>query len=271
VNQPVLAAAALPSSRAVEVGGAVASFFGTILNIGPGTAMSCRIAPVTVLPGPPAFSYQTTNCATNLPTGPPDTPTNIAAGQPGCFAFYFTPGVAFSETQVQLSYDCDNTNPAPNVPLVNTVQLLASDDPVSDIVALAATSPINATFPFGDLIVRIPTPLPNIAAFGVATVNVGAPGTITASASAGGLPLTLSICETTGQPEGACMAAPSLNVNSDIAADETNTFSIFVTATGTVVFNPGTNRIQVDFTGGGGGGGTSVAVCTASCPPAPAP
>jgi hypothetical protein len=271
VNQPVLAAAALPSSRAVEVGGAVASFFGTILNIGPGTAMSCRIAPVTVLPGPPAFSYQTTNCATNLPTGPPDTPTNIAAGQPGCFAFYFTPGVAFSETQVQLSYDCDNTNPAPNVPLVNTVQLLASDNPVSDIVALAATSPINATFPFGDLIVRIPTPLPNIAAFGVATVNVGAPGTITASASAGGLPLTLSICETTDQlPVGACLAPPAASVITVIAAGGTNTFSIFVTATGTVVFNPGTNRIQVTFTGAGGGGGTSVAVCTASCPPAPA-
>jgi hypothetical protein len=269
---PLLVAAALPSSRAVEVGGAVASFFGTILNIGPGTAMSCRIAPVTVLPGPPAFSYQTTNCATNLPTGPPDTPTNIAAGQPGCFAFYFTPSVAFSETQVQLSYDCDNTNPAPNVPLVNTVQLLASDDPVSDIVALAATSPINATFPFGDLIVRIPTPLPNIAAFGVATVNVGAPGTITASASAGGLPLTLSICETTDQlPVGACLAPPAASVITVIAAGGTNTFSIFVTATGTVVFNPGTNRIQVDFTGGGGGGGTSVAVCTASCPPAPAP
>ncbi len=264
---PLLAAAALPSSRSVEVG-AVASFFGTILNAGPGTtAHGCRIAPITVLPGPPVFTYQTTD-ASNVPTGTPNTPVDILSGTGQTFVFTFQPSVAFPQTQVQLSYDCDNTNPAPIAPGVNTVALLAANDPVPDIVALAATNP-------NDLILRIPTPLPNAAAFGVATVNVGAGGSITASADTGGVSLTgvtVTICETTGQPGGACIATPSASVTTQIDANETNTFSIFVSANASanVAFLPATNRIQVHFTGGGGGGGTSVAVCTknnASCPP----
>jgi hypothetical protein len=56
-------------------------------------------------------------------------------------------------------------------------------------------------------------------------------------------------------------------VQTQINTSATPTFSVFVTATAAIPFNPATNRIQVRFDGGGGGGGTSVAVCTAPlCP-----
>jgi hypothetical protein len=73
----MLAAAVLPSSRSIQVGGA-ATAFATIINIGTATGFGCSIAPSPPVAGT-TFSYQTTNPSTNALTGTPNTPVDIPA------------------------------------------------------------------------------------------------------------------------------------------------------------------------------------------------
>jgi hypothetical protein len=201
------------------------------------------------------FAYQTTD-ASNAPVGSPNTPADIAAGGSQNFVFGFLPTATFSPTDVLLTYDCTNSDPAPVTVGLNTLLLSASATPVPDIVALAAT-------PSGDGIVDLPgTNGSN--AFSVATVNVGSTDTITASAAPSvTLPLALSICET-NPATGACLSGPASSVTSSVSAGATPTYSVFVTANGTVPFDPANNRIIVEFTDAGGvvRGSTSVAVRT---------
>ena len=137
----------------------------------------------------------------------------------------------------------------------DTLLFSASATPVPDIVALGAT--LN-----NDGIVNIPGTT-GTGVFAVATVNVGASGSITASADTGSanLPVTLTLCQT-NPTTGACLASPSGSVTTTINANATPTFGIFVAGTGTVAVNLATNRITVRFKDGGGitRGATSVAV-----------
>jgi aldose sugar dehydrogenase len=246
-----LVAAVLPSNRSVQVG-TTASAFATIINAGSVTATACGFSLLTSLPA--IFSYQTTNPATNQVIGSPNTPVNIAAGAAQSYVFALTPSAPIAPTDVQFSFDCTNTNPAAINTGLNTMLLSASATPVPDIVALAAT--LN-----NDGIVT----LASTGVFAVATVNVGATGTITASADTGAatLPVNISLCET--NPEtGACISAIGASVTTQIDANETPTFGIFVQGNGNVPFDPAANRIFVRFKDAGDvtRGSTSVAVRT---------
>jgi hypothetical protein len=147
-------------------------------------------------------------------------------------------------------------NPAPVVAGVNTLNLLASTTPVPDIVA------VNATSDPGYVDVSAST---GTGAFAVATDNIGAPGTITASVNTGAanLPVTLAICQTTPST-GACLSAPVPSVMLPIASGATDTFGIFVVSSSAIPDMPAVNRIFVQFTDSGGvvRGETSVAVRT---------
>jgi hypothetical protein len=127
---------------------------------------------------------------------------------------------------------------------------------VPDVVALAATVTNNG-------ILGIPG-TSGSGAFAVATVNVGASGSITATPTApSSLPLTLSICQT-DPTSGQCISAIGPSVTTTINANATPTFAIFGTASGAITFAPGTSRISVQFSDSGGivRGSTSVAVQT---------
>ena len=249
-----LAASVLPASRSVQVGDS-ATAFATVINTLTTVASSCGIAPLSNVAA--NFSYQTTDSATNTPTGTANTPVDIAPGEFQSYVFALTPTAAFDSTDVQLSFECANTNPAPVTVGLNTLLLSASDAPVSDIVALSAT-------PTGDGIVALPGSL-GANAFAVATVNVGSSDTITASADTGTatVPVSLSVCES-NPATGECLSAPAASVTSSIDANATPTFSVFVTGSGTVPFDPATNRIFVRFRDAGDvtRGSTSVAVRT---------
>jgi hypothetical protein len=160
-------------------------------------------------------------------------------------------------TDVQFSFDCANSSPAPINTGLNTLLLSASATPVPDIVALAATTT-------NDGIVNI-LGTNGIGAFAVATVNVGATGAITASADTGAtsLPLTVSLCET-NPATAQCISGISSTVTTTINANATPTFGIFVQGNGNVPFDPALNRIFVRFKDGGNvtRGSTSVAVRT---------
>lgn len=171
--------------------------------------------------------------------------------------FAFTTTASFNPTDVELTFDCSNTNPAPVTTGLNTLLLSASNTPVPDIVASAVT-------PTGDGTVRLPG-VGGSGAFAVASVNVGSTGTITATPGFGGasLPVALSICET-NPATGACLGTAAAGVTTTIAAAATPTFAIFATATGDVAFNPASNRVSVSFADAGRitRGSTSVALTT---------
>ena len=254
VSRPSLVAAVLPSSRSVQVG-TTATAFATIINTSSATATACGLALLTSLPA--TFSYQTTNPATNQVIGSPNTPLNIAAGAAQSYVFALIPSAPIAPTDVQLSFDCTNTNPASIIPGLDTLLFIASNTPVPDIVALAATTS-------NDGILNIPG-ANGAGAFAVATVNVGASGSITAAADTGGasIPVNLFICQT-NPGTGACLAAPGSSVTTTINTNATPTFGIFVQGNGNVPFDPAGNRIFVRLKDGGNvtRGSTSVAVRT---------
>ena len=182
-----LGAAILPGSRAVQVNH-TATAFATILATGTGTATGCAITP-TNAPAGTAFSYQQTN-ASNVPIGTPNTPATIPAGGFQTFIFALTPSVPFPAADLRFSFDCTNTAPAPDTPGVNTFLLTSTSAPGPDIVALGATVT-------HDGIANIPGAT-GTGFFSVATVNVGAGASITATVDTGGaaLPVVLTLCQT---------------------------------------------------------------------------
>jgi len=255
-NGPVtsLVAAVLPSSRSVQVGIA-ATAFAALINAGTETAIACALTLITSLPA--TFTYQTTDPATNQVTGSPNTPVNVGAGATQSFVFALTPTAPIAPTDVQLSFDCANSDPAPINIGLNTLLLSASATPVPDVVALAATLT-------NDGIVNIPGAT-GTGAFVVATVNVGMSGSITGSADTGSAPLPVNIflCQT-DPATGQCISAIGSSVTTQINATATPTFAIFAQGSGAVPFDPATNRIFVRFRDSGNvtRGSTSVAVRT---------
>jgi len=251
---PSLVAAVLPSSRSVQVG-TTATAFATLINAGTDTAIACAPTLVTSLPA--TFTYQTTDPATNQVTGAPNTPVNITTSAAQSYVFAVTPSAPVVVTDVQLSFGCTNTNPASIISGLNTLLFSASDTPVPDIVVLAATLS-------GDGIANIPG-VTATGAFAVATVNVGASGSITASADTGSatLPVNISLCQT-NPATGQCISAIGSTVTTTINANATPTFAIFVQGSGNVLFDPAANRVFVRFKDGGNvtRGSTSVAVRT---------
>jgi N-acetylneuraminic acid mutarotase len=158
-----LMAAVLPTSRSVQVG-TPATAFATIINTDSNMATGCTISPITSIPA--TLTYQTTDPATNQVIGAPNAPVDIPAGAAQSFVFALTPTAPMALTDLPLSFDCANTDPAPVISGLNTFLLSASATPVPDIVAMAAT-------PSGDGIVNL-SGTNGVGAFAVATVNVGA-------------------------------------------------------------------------------------------------
>jgi hypothetical protein len=253
----VLASAVLPASRSVVVG-TTATAFATILNAGMADAVGCRIRPAAALPA--EFFFQTTNPATNAPTGTRDASVGILAGGSQTFYFGITPQAAFDATPFALQFGCANSGDALTIAGVNDLLLAASDVPVPDVVALVATV-------LSDGIVHLPGALDS-AAFSVATANVGAAGPITIRVDTGGaaLPVTISVCRT--EPATGVCVQPEDPTPSPFAvpmgAGTTATFAVFVTGSGVIAPDPAGARVFVRFADAGGvvRGATSVAVQT---------
>jgi len=249
-----IVAAVLPSSHSVQVD-TTATAFATIINAGEVTATSCGIELLSSIPA--NFSYQTTDPATNEVIGTPNTPVDIAAGGLQTYVFSLTPNAPIEPIEIEFSFSCSNSNPAPIISGVNTLLFSASATPAADIVALAATLT-------NDGILNIPGPN-DTGVFAVAAVNVGAGDTFTASADTGDavLPVNVFICQTDPQTS-ACLSAPADSVTTTILSNETASFGVFVTAAGDVPFFPETHRIFVRFKDSSDvtRGSTSVAVRT---------
>jgi len=253
---PSIVSAVLPSARSVAVGD-TATIFATILNATAAPLTNCQIGLGSSAPSGLTLAYQTTDPTTNAPTGEPNTPATIPANGAQTFVLSFTSEVAFDAPGLPLVYSCDGVAQALATTGVNTIDLLFSATPIPDIIALEAT--------VSPGVLEVPFSLNESAAFAVATDNVGVDGTLTVSADTGGatLPLTISICQT-NPTSGACLSDPAPTVTLDFTAGGTPTFSLFVTASADIPFNPGDSRIFVRFldSSATSHGATSVAVET---------
>lgn len=275
-----LSAAVLPNSRSVPFNSA-ATAFATMSN-GSGSALTnCRIELLTVVKG--GFSYQTTDPATNALTGTADTPVSIPAGNSQSFVIAFTPvqefynsAVPFTAEPLEFAFVCDEAQAAV-IPGVNTLQMSSGSVQEPDVIAIAATLSGDGFLYLDGVSGR--------GGIGIAGMNIGAAGSVTLTPRSGlavsGAPegvdvplaltppaLSLSICETTNQAGGACVADPAASVNVSFGANEIRTFTIFAVGQGQEIANdPAVNRVFLDFTENGElRGGTSVAVTTDSQP-----
>lgn len=254
---PLLVAALLPISRSIQIG-TQATFFATIINAGEGTAVDCAPSLETELPL--SFSFQTSDPLTNTLTGTPNLPVPIGSplGLQTYVGFIDATGPV-EPTDLEFIFDCANADaPAGTLVGINTLLFSASETPVPDLVALAAVPEANG-------IITIPDADPPVGVFSVAASNVGVAATITVSADTGAveLPLSILICET--DEAGQCVSEIAETVTTDVAADATPSFGIFVVGEGTIIpVDPAVNRIFVRFTDEGGAvrGATSVAVRT---------
>jgi hypothetical protein len=249
-----LRAAILPSSRSVQVG-TTATAFATVINPTASAVNGVRVSLNTPLPA--NFSFQPTDPTTNVPIGSPGDSVDIPPGGKQTFVIALTPVAPIDPTDVSFAFSGGN---APVISGVDTLLFSASVTAVPDIIALAAT--IN-----NDGIVNVPGPNGN-GVFAVATINLGADAAITATADTGTaqLPVTIFLCQT-NPANSRCLnpQAPTTNpVTADISTGGTATFGIFVAGSGTVAFDPATNRIFVRFKDANGvvHGTTSVAVRT---------
>ena len=248
-----LLAAVLPSSRSVPVG-QPATAFATIINAGSTTATGCRIAPATLVSA--TFDYQTTDPATNKPTGTANAPVDIAAGGSQSFVIAFTPTSPI-DADIQLTFGCTNLPAAPITPGVNTFKLLACSGTVADYVSVAAT-------PTNDGIVTI-SGATGTAAFSAAVTNVGPaqsaegcfrtstpPWVIRASTMYRVIPeattdlVSTTVCLT--DAAGNCEAPPTNDLlRFALSTGQVATFSVFVQSNGMVPFSPATNRVTLRF------------------------
>ncbi len=247
----------LPFSRSLMVG-SLGTAFGDIFNAGTGPATRCGISLLTSVSA--NFFFQATGCLNNLPIGGMNAPIDIAQGTLGCFVFGLTPSSPIPSTELELSFDCTNTNPAPRASGLNTFLLLATSGPVVDMVEVGGTL-------CNDGYVNVPTAT-GIGFFSVATFNAGAAGTITATAPAPGVtPVpTLTVCHT-NPSTGVCLQPPSSTTPSiPVNPGDTPTFAVFVAGTGTIADDPAKNRVRMLLKDGSNQtvGATTVAVRTHS-------
>lgn len=250
-----LVASVLPVSRAVQTGTS-ATVFATIINTGAAIATGC--APSLPEDVDANFSYRSTDPATNLPVGTPDTPVELAPGASATFLLQIEPRSARTASEVAVRFVCDNVPEAAPIVGVNGLLLAVEDDPVADMVALALS-------PSGDGVMRLEAP-EALGFFALASVNVGVADTLSLSADTGSvsLPMEFLLCQT-DPVTAACInpTSPSTApVSIAIEAGATPTFAIFASAFGAVDFDPSRNRVYARFADQNGRirGATSVAV-----------
>lgn len=246
-----LAAAVLPASRSATVGQTVTAF-ATVINTAGRALSGCSVS----LPGfNGTFSYQTTDPATNVPTGTANAIFSLATGASQTFVIALKPAAILAPTDEHVEFQCSGSGPAPSIVGLNTLLLSAEATQPPDIVTLSATTT-------SDGVLRM-NGIGAAAAFVVAAVNVGASAPITVSADTGdiALPLQIQVCQT-NPITGVCLSAPAATTSVTIAGNATPTFGLFATAEAALPFFPATVRAFVRFKDAGGRtrGATSVAL-----------
>lgn len=249
----------LPTSRSVQVGTTATTYFTAVIDKQYAhLAANCRISPDSVIPGG-FYSVRETDPLTNAPIGPEKPVFDLYSGSRS-FVFGLKPNTALDSHRINLAIFCDGGIRGMVKSEINTFRLSASLNPVPDIIALSATAS-------GDGILRLNN---GVGAFSISAVNVGASGgNLRAKLPLLPAGITAGVCETfsSGAQLGQCKAAPSADYAFSLDASQTATFSVFVSSTVAIPFNPAFSRLSVMFYNGFTlSGGTGVALTTEAVP-----
>lgn len=265
--------AVLPTARSVGVNATASAYLSAAVYSLTETATGCRIEPDTSVSAG-TFQYQETNPASNALIGAPNPVFDLSPATFRSFALFLSMPDAFGPVEVAFAIACDAGGQSVSKPALNTLLFATSASPVVDAVAVAAT-------PSNDGVLRSAANAP--AAFSVAVANF--------AAVAGGLGAfvtdtskllsfdRLTICQTNPQT-GQCLATPvpggtlftlaSAGTKTGSPTDNA-TFSVFVTSSVGIPFDPHDNRILVEFKDFFGvvRGRTSVAITVTEPPKTP--
>ena len=244
-----LVSAVLPSSRSTTVGATVTAFTTLITS---SNASACRIELASAFDG--SLSYQPTNPATNLLSGPANVPVDLFADTPQSFILSLTALSEIAPQEIVFEFFCTEGSPAVALLGTNTLLFSASTAPQPDVIVLAGT-------PSADGVVTLPSN-GDFGFFVAATINLGSAGALTARAVVSGPALSeVLLCETDAV-SGICLAPPAASVTTTIASNATPTFAVFARSSTATTFDPANNRIALQFEDAGGAvrGRTSVAI-----------
>ena len=210
-NPTSVSAAVLPVATARCKVGVPATAFVAIANAPGNAAVRCSVSPASnIASANSAFKPQ---IILHAVTGTANTPVDIAPGGFQTFVISFTPIAAFSSTDALFTFVFLNSAKSPTYIGVNTLLLSPSNVPVPDVIALAATVT-------NDGIVNIPG-TNSAGPCEMATVNVGASGSITASAVQGAASLPVNILLSTDPASGQCISGIGPTVTTQINANAT--------------------------------------------------
>jgi len=210
-----------------------------VINGGLADAWGCSITLGSAVPA--VLTSWATDPGSNRVTSAPNPRGDILAGGFSTWSFRLVPHGSIAPTEIELIFQCVNTEPAGIFPGLNTLLLSASDDPTPDIVAIALNATRNGILEIDGSA--------GAGAFATATVNVGLGELITAEprASLTELPLDLAICRT-DPTSGACEGSIGPSVTTVIENQATPTFAVFATATSTIPLDPANYRIYIEVT-----------------------
>ncbi len=256
-GQAGLFSAILPSTRSVQIG-QTATAFGILIN-STDAATKCYLQQ----PNPGMLgeiSFRATTPANTIDTAfGPNEAVDIPAGGARNFVFALTPESELPAIDLTIVFDCENKQPAPLTPGVNTFTLTATPTAGPDLIAIGLS-------PSGDGIVNVPGNT-GTGFFAASAVNIGAAGAITANVDTGHFPIPISaqvtLCET-NPANGQCLSPPAATTTRTFATNDIGTYTIFVQGTGNIPFNPGVHRLYLRLKDANGleRGATSVAVRT---------
>lgn len=250
---PTMYGSVLPVSRSVQVG-STATAFASVLNAGTESARGCKLIPPATFVG--AFSFQTTDSATNALTGTPNTPVDVPVNAIQSFVFALTPTAASAATDLLLTFACGSAAPVLTIPGVNTLLTSASTTPVADAIAIGLT-------PSNDGFAR--AAIGSTGLFVIASANIGATAALTARVrfSDAAMPITATVCQTDAST-GQCLTPPATTITATVQQNQNTTWSAFLRPTATIAADPATHRAFFEFVDANGvvRGSTSTAVTT---------
>jgi|GEM_PF-3464979 streptogramin lyase len=234
-----LAASVLPGGRTVGPG-EPATVFASVINGGTAPATNCQVSLPADAPLGLNISYQPTDPTTNAPVGTQNTPFTLAAGATQSLLLTFQSATPVFAPGLQLNFNCTGVSVAP-IEGVNTVDInFSADSEPDDIVLTAAATPG-----------VVSVPVNGTGAFSVAMINVGgsglgAPTQVSVDTGLSILPLTATLCMT-NSTTGECLEPPAPTQFFSLPAGSFATFSVFVSASAAVPFDPDGSRVFIRF------------------------
>ena len=277
-----LIASVLPSSRATTVGSSI-TIFASVINASSlsdskdfpldandieAAAENCRVE----LAGeqPVHFSFQATDPVSNAPVGLANTPVTIEANGFASFVLTLEPFAEVSADALEFNFSCDNAEPAPVLPGINTLAFSATSNDGPDLIAVS-------TAEGGDGIAWLANDESSAencvensetcgyeGAFALAAINIGASGsdlTVRAETTTGAV---LGVCQTDAVT-GACLKPATMQqAGLELGSGAIGTYSVFVHSQNKLGFDAANSRVKVSFLGSEGRllGATSIAVAS---------